>query len=402
MISNENRQWRNNVRLVLGMSCMRVFLVIMPIVVPFFQSKGLDMQDVFLLQAAFMALVLVLEVPSGYVADVWGRRGALLAGCVASGVGHTVLLFADGFWDLFVFEAGMAVARSLISGADLAVAYESSRLAGDEAEGSAVGRLFAWQTVAEAVAAVLCSIVLVFGDMVHVVLLQVFAGWLPLMLVLRIVEPPREVLEASHHAENFRRVFTHLWQGGTVLRLTVLVWCVWGLTTYYAVWLLQTVWQNQQLALVHFGYLWGGYWLVAAAAGRWASGLERRLGAPALLVFCGAAPVLGYLGLACPDALTSVVGGMLFFAARGLGVVLLQQAFNARVPDAFRATANSLLGFGFSIAAAITGPLAGAMVDAWPLSHALAALAVFSALVCGCLVTPLVLAVRRAARRAPA
>jgi MFS family permease len=93
---------------------------------------------------------------------------------------------------------------------------------------------------------------------------------------------------------------------------------------------------------------------------------------------------------------------MLFFAARGLGVVLLQQAFNTRVPDAFRATANSLLGFGFSIAAAVTGPIAGAMVDAWRLSDALAALAVFSALVCVCLVTPLVLEVRRAARRAPA
>ncbi len=402
MKHDEGRQWRNNVRLVLGMSCMRVFLVIMPIVVPFFQSKGLDMQDVFLLQAAFMALVLILEVPSGYLADICGRRGVLLAGCLASGVAHTALVFADGFWDLLVFEAGMALARSLISGADLAVAYESSRLAGRDSDGDAVGRLFAWQTAAEAMAAVLCSVVLVFGSIAHVVLLQASVGWLPLLLAWRIVEPPRETLEAQRHADNFRHVLAHLWGAGTVLRLTIVVWCVWGLTTYYAVWLLQTVWQNQDMALVHFGYLWGGYWLVAAAAGRLALGFERKVGAQVLLLFCGAAPVLGYLGLACPDVLTSVFGGMLFFAARGLGVVLLQQAFNTRVPDAFRATANSLLGFGFSIAAAVTGPIAGAMVDAWRLSDALAALAVFSALVCVCLVTPLVLAVRRAARRAPA
>ena len=53
----------------------QVFLVIMPIAVPFFQSKGLSMQDVFSLQALFALVVLVTEVPSGYVADLVGPLG---------------------------------------------------------------------------------------------------------------------------------------------------------------------------------------------------------------------------------------------------------------------------------------------------------------------------------------
>jgi len=59
--------------LVLGF--FQVFLVFMPVAVPFFQSRGLSMQEVFSLQALFGLVVLVTEVPSGYLADLLGRAG---------------------------------------------------------------------------------------------------------------------------------------------------------------------------------------------------------------------------------------------------------------------------------------------------------------------------------------
>ena len=390
------RGWRRNVQLVLIMSSVRVFLVVMPVIVPFFQSKGLSMQDVFVLQALFMLMVLVLEVPSGYAADLFGRKGALVAGALFCGLGHSVLLFAEGFWDLVLFEACLALARSLVSGADLAIAYESARLAEGGEDHVVVGRLYAWQTASEACAALVCSGIMVLGGLSEVVWLQAMAGWLPLVVVLAIREPPRERMTQGRHTQNFREVLGHILQGGAVLRLTAAVWCVWGLTTYFAVWVMQKIWMAQDIALHHFGYLWAGYMFAAALAGRLALRLETRLGAATVLAVCGTAPVLGYLGLTLP--LLSVLFGMLFFVARGLGVVVLQQAFNARVPDAFRATANSLLGFGFSICVVLTGPLVGAMVDAWPMNLALAVLAGFSALVLACLVTPLVLRVRRTTR----
>ena len=390
-------RWQRNVWLVLIMSSVRVFLVVMPVIVPFFQSKGLSMQDVFVLQALFMLMVLVLEVPSGYVADLFGRKGALVAGALFCGLGHSALLVAEGFWDLVLFEACLALARSLVSGADLAIAYESARLAEGREDHAVVGRLYAWQTASEACAALACSAILVLGSLYEVVWLQAVVGWLPLLVVLAVAEPPRDRLAQDQHVQNFREVLGHILQGGAVLRLTAAVWCVWGLTTYFAVWVMQKIWMAQDIALHHFGYLWAGYMFVAALAGRLALKLETRLGAAALLSVCGVAPVLGYLGLTVP--LLSVLFGVLFFVARGLGVVILQQAFNARVPDAFRATANSLLGFGFSICVVLTGPLVGAMVDAWSMHVALAVLAGFSALVLVCLVTPLVLRVRRTTRR---
>ena len=69
-----------NLQTTLWLGFFQVFLVIMPIAVPFFQSKGLSMQDVFSLQAFFGFVVVITEVPSGYFADLFGRKRALVVG----------------------------------------------------------------------------------------------------------------------------------------------------------------------------------------------------------------------------------------------------------------------------------------------------------------------------------
>ncbi len=142
--------------------------------------------------------------------------------------------------------------------------------------------------------------------------------------------------------------------------------------------------------------------LLASISGRVALTLEGWFGARALLVFCGLAPVLGYVGLVNGGLVGGIVVGMLFFAARGVGYVLLQDAFNSRMPSQYRATANSMLSFGAGLASAVTGPLVGWTVDAWPLHVALWMLAGYAALVFVGLVVPLVLKVRQTTRPATA
>ena len=77
-------------------------------------------------------------------------------------------------------------------------------------------------------------------------------GWLPLLLALRLTEPPVERLHAAAgHASNILRVVRHLLLSDRVLRLTLLAICVWGLTTFYAVWLIQKLWGQQGIDFAH-------------------------------------------------------------------------------------------------------------------------------------------------------
>ena len=72
-------------------------MIIVPVIVPFFMSKGLSLAEIFYLQAVFAATIVLLEAPSGYFADVFGRRIALLIGSVVHGLGYLCLNFADDF-----------------------------------------------------------------------------------------------------------------------------------------------------------------------------------------------------------------------------------------------------------------------------------------------------------------
>ena len=399
-----NAQLPKNIGRTLLLSFFQSFLVIMPVVVPFFQSKGLSMQEVFALQALFGFVVMITEVPSGYVADLIGRKRTLVVGAAFVGLGHSLLLNADGFWTLAMFETALGIGHSLVSGADIAVLYDTEvALDRDRsARRRVIGRLHAWRNFSGAGAGVGCSLVLLWWSMQELVILQVMVGWLPLLLALRLTEPPVERLPASAGlGGNMLRILRHLLRGDALLRLTFLAICIWGLTTFYAVWLMQKLWEQSGVPLAYFGYLWGALTVVAALAGRWAHLVEDAVGAPILLLAVGLLPVLGYLGLEAFGTVGGFIASAAFFVARGLGMVVLKDALNARVPSEFRATANSMASFGFRGAFVVTGPLVGLSYDWWGMSVTLFALAGVSLAIFAGLILPLVVAAGRLVAKVP-
>jgi len=387
---------RRNVSRTLALSFFQVFLLFMPIAVPFFQSRGLTMQEIFSLQALFALVVLLAEVPSGYLADLVGRRLTLVIGALAAGIGNTLLVFADGFWGLAAFEIALGIGYSLISGSDIAMLYDSESAShrGEDAARNVIGRLYSVRTLSEALAAVACSVLLIWWSMTLVVWVQAVLGWLPLLLALRLVEPPGQRLSSRSHLRNLWHVCCYLMTHSRVLVLVMLALCIWSLTTFYAVWLLQQIWQEQGIPISQFGYLWAMLSLAAALAGRFAHRLEGRFGASTLLVIIGIAPALGYVGLEVLGPAAGLLAGLLFFVARGIGAVILQDALNRRVPGEFRATANSLVSFGFRAAFAVTGPWVGYLLDLWGMSTTLWLLAGVTLLIFVALMLPLLLAVR--------
>ena len=384
-----------NVANTLGLAFFQVFLVIMPIAVPFFQSKGLDMQQIFVLQAIFGGVVLVTEVPSGYLADLLGRKPTLVVGSVVAGLGHTMLVFADGFVGLALFEIALGIAHSLVSGSDIAMLYDSETALGrpEEEQRNVVGRLYSIRTLSEAIAALLCSLLMI-GSMELVVYAQAAVGWIPLLLAIRLVEPPVTRLEQSGHLRNMGLICRHVLTDSAVLRLTFLALCFWSLTTFYAVWLIQELWQKQGIGLGLFGYLWAGLTVVAAVAGRWAHVAEARLGTSAVLVLMGLLPAVGYVGLDVFGPVGAFLASAIFFLARGVGVVILQDALNRRVPGTFRATANSLASFGFRSAFVVTGPVVGHVLELWGMSTTLWLLAGATTVIFAGLILPLLAAAR--------
>ncbi len=91
----------------------------------FWRSIGMDLQQILLLQAIYAVVLALLEVPSGYIADVFGRRKTVIASSILQTVGGTCYLFAHGFGMCLVAELFWALADSMNSGADEAMIQDS-------------------------------------------------------------------------------------------------------------------------------------------------------------------------------------------------------------------------------------------------------------------------------------
>ena len=98
-------------------------MLIMPIVVLFYTDNGLDIYHLYLLQAAYSLCVALFEIPSGYLADIVGRRSTLIWGAILGTLGFAVLSLSHTFGGFFTAEIILGLGGSLVSGADLPVRF---------------------------------------------------------------------------------------------------------------------------------------------------------------------------------------------------------------------------------------------------------------------------------------
>ncbi|MEO0336046.1 MAG: MFS transporter [Pseudomonadota bacterium] len=359
------QQARHNANLLYGFSFSWMFIPIIPVMVPYITGHGLSMQEFLELQAIFGLGVALLEVPSGYLADLWGRRNTILIGSAFSGIGFTYFVFCSGYWDFLVFELALAVSLSMKSGADFSLLYDSLAITHKEDRSvlqSAISRKHFLTLSAEAVSAVLGGF-LAASSLALVAQFNAVVSWVPLLLILFIREAPIEKMSADEHWQNLKRITRHLFASDRLLRMIFINFVAWSLSTFCAVWLLQKHWQDQDIGVAQFGYIWAALQLVAAFSGQYSIALEKKIGTKAVLVLTSSLPIIGYLGLGFSGALGAIGFAFSFYVSRGLTQVIFLEALNWRVPSQFRATVNSLTGLFMRLIFFVVGPVLGILID---------------------------------------
>lgn len=90
------------------------FTLVMPIIVLFYEKHGLGLQDVFILKSVYSIAAVALEIPSGYLADVWGRRKCLILGCILFFFGYLCYSFTSTFTAFLFAEILLGTGQTLV------------------------------------------------------------------------------------------------------------------------------------------------------------------------------------------------------------------------------------------------------------------------------------------------
>ena len=107
------------------------FLIWVPVWIIFLQDeRGLSLTQVGLMEAVFWVTMMLFEVPTGAVADRWGRRTSLALGGFMFTAGTIMFVLADGFVGLAISYVIMAISMTLYSGSGHALLFDSLRVLG--------------------------------------------------------------------------------------------------------------------------------------------------------------------------------------------------------------------------------------------------------------------------------
>ena len=103
-----------------------------PVYTIFLLSKGLDVFQLNVVLATYFVATTVFEVPTGAVADVYGRRISFISSCFVRSSAFLMYAFADDFTDCLIAEVIDGFGYTLASGALEAWAVDGVRAEGDD------------------------------------------------------------------------------------------------------------------------------------------------------------------------------------------------------------------------------------------------------------------------------
>lgn len=106
-------------------------LMLLPVILPYYQEHlGLTFHDFLIVESVFCAAIIILDVPTGWFADRFGRKFALALGAFTFAGGIGLLSLATGFKSALIAEFTIGSGTALMNGAGPALLYESLACSG--------------------------------------------------------------------------------------------------------------------------------------------------------------------------------------------------------------------------------------------------------------------------------
>lgn len=320
-----------------------VFSCALPAYVPLWKGSGLTMSEIFLLQGLFALAIVLTEVPTGYVADILGRRRSLVIGCVLVSLSSIIYICANSFMTFLVGELLVGVGFSFRSGADTAILYESLKQRGRSHEYLAItaqagSRFLLLCALATVTGGVLSSID-VRLPLVAIAIVSILQFW----SAVGMTEPTGLVRSHHPYLQEILSVARVTFAHDTRVRWLAMPPAIIGGALIVSLWLYQPTFERVGIPMEFIGALFAIQSLVAAIGARIAPRLGRAHSEGSIVLFSIFTMSVGYLGMASESALVSVGGGMILQLVRVIPSTLFGEALQHVINSDRRATVLSLV-----------------------------------------------------------
>ena len=136
-----------------------------PFLILFYLSLGLNFLQIGILVSFLNICINILEIPSGAIADIYGRKNSMLVSLGSYIISFIIFAFADSYPPLFVALFFYAIGESFRSGTHKAMIFDWLRLNDRLSEKTKVyGFTRSWSKYGSAVSVIISTIIVIFTD----------------------------------------------------------------------------------------------------------------------------------------------------------------------------------------------------------------------------------------------
>ncbi len=333
----------------------------LPIYAVFFLDRQLEYGAILFLYVILNGFQTLLELPSGVLADRWGRKPILMMGALLQASGFLLIAFGHSLYFYIPGMALLGIAYAFASGSDAAFIYDSLVAAGREDEFKKIeGRAYMFNLIGWGAGGLLGGFVAVQNLDLPYILSAVTS--VMAMFVMGMCEEPPRIKKFTTHKTLFYDAVKAIKSNKRVQGIIILSSILYGLLLvchkFSQPYLLSANIDLEFFGIIYFLWLMG-----AALSSNYSAAIEKFIGRRtfflALPIVAGGAIL--YLGWR-----QDIFGAVIPLGYQFVWGALRPQmnhVINEEVTSSMRATVLSAAGFGSSILYIITAPIIGMYAD---------------------------------------
>lgn len=342
-----------------------------PIIVLFWQSHGLNLKQIMLLQSGFALTIFLLEIPTGYLADRWGRRNTLVLGCCFGVAAFVTYATGETFWRFLLAEILIGTGASLLSGTIEAMTYDTLLELGREREYRKIaGNQAFFEFNTEAISGILGGLLGAIS-----LVLPLWLTAIPMALAVctaaSLEEPKRQKLQESKHFKAIVHASSHALFRHPGLRKVILTYGLIASLSLMFFWFFQPYQTLIGVPVALFGITHAVTVVAGACAAKSVSWFEKRSDDRLLLIIPALITIICFLSLSLPPAPLLLIFFLVSRLSWHFVGPLSADLINRMTSSDVRATVLSVRSFFSRLLFVCVSPFVGALADARGIPYAL-------------------------------
>jgi len=346
------------------------FMLTMPILLLFFHDLGFTVEESFQLKAIYSIAIVIFEIPSGYAADVLGRRRTLIIGSILGTLGFAIYSFTSGFYAFLAAELVLGVGQSFISGADSAMLYDSLKADGREKDYLKYeGRNFSLGNFSEAIAGFMG------GALAEISLRMPFyfqtgIAFVAIPAAFMLVEPQLYTKTQKATWKAILSVVKYAMVTNKSLRYNIIYSSIIGSATLTMAWVYPLYLKEIGFREIQIGTTSTVLNLVVGMTTLFAYKIEQKLRPKSTVIGTTLLITAAFIAAGLLHSIYVLPVMVLFYFSRGIATPVLKDYINRITSSEMRATVLSIRSLIIRANFSILAPLFGYMTDRLTLSQA--------------------------------